>query len=210
MSPQRHAEPGSRGGRSGGRRRCSCPVRHDGAVSTSPTARTGARPSDVLVRPRRPGDLRRLVELLAEQQPTSRYPLRWPLPFPAEDFVVRAGEEAAWVAEVDGDLAGHVAVTQVEQGLAAAFRRACPGQELASVSALFTGLAARGRGVGGRLLDTAVAAVRGSRRVPVLDVVPTNSTAVAVYRHRGWVEVGTARPAWLLADEPDVVLMVLP
>lgn len=151
-----------------------------------------------------------LVELLAEQQPGSRYPLRWPLPFPAEDFVVRASEEAAWVAEADGALAGHVAVTGVGDGLGDAFRRARPGRELASVSALFTGVAARGRGIGGRLLDTAVAAIRAGGRLPVLDVVPTHSSAVRIYRHRGWVQVGAVRPAWLPAGEPDVLLMVLP
>lgn len=177
-------------------------------MSTAPA--TDAQRSTVRIRPRRPGDLPRLVELLGEQQPTSLYPLRWPLPFPPEEFIVRSSEEAAWVAEVDGDVAGHVAVTRVTDELDPLFRRACPDRDLASVSALFTGLAVRGLGVGGRLLDTAVAAVRDSGRLPVLDVLPAHSTAVEVYRHLGWVEVGTARPAWLPDHQPDVVLMVLP
>jgi GNAT superfamily N-acetyltransferase len=164
----------------------------------------------VTIRARRPTDLPGLVALLAEQQPGSRYPLRWPLPFPVERFLVRSTEERAWVAEVDGVLAGHVAVTTPDGEMADAFARACPGRAVAEVSVLFTGTAARGTGLGGRLLDTAVAAIRSSGRTPALDVVPAHSAAVQVYRHRGWAEVGRVRPAWLPADQPDVLLMVLP
>jgi hypothetical protein len=39
------------------------------------------------------------VTLLGEQQPVTAYPLRWPLPFPVEQFLVRETEEDAWVAE---------------------------------------------------------------------------------------------------------------
>lgn len=162
------------------------------------------------MRERRAGDLPGLVALLGEQQPTSMYPFRWPLPFPAEEFLVRATEERAWVAEVDGELAGHVAVTVPAGEMADAFARACPGRALAEVSVLFNGTAFRGTGVGGRLLDTAVAAIRASGRTPALDVLPAHSTAEAVYRRRGWVEVGRARPEWLPAGQPDVLLMVLP
>jgi GNAT superfamily N-acetyltransferase len=164
----------------------------------------------VTVRPRRSGDVAGLVALLAGQQALSRYPLRWPLPFAVEDFLVRDSEEQAWVAEVDGVLAGHVAVARLDEDLAAEFGRLRPGEDLAAVTVLFTGADHRGAGVGGALHDTAVAAIRGSGRLPVLDVLPVHSTAAEVYRHRGWVEVGRARPAWLPADQPDVLLMVLP
>ncbi len=164
----------------------------------------------VTVRARRPVDLPGLVELLGEQQAASRYPMRWPSPFPAEQFLVRPTEEQAWVAEVDGTLAGHVSVTTPDGEMAEAFAEACPGREVAEVSVLFSGTAFRGTGVGGRLLDTAVAAIRDSGRTPALDVLPAHSTAAAVYRHRGWVEVGRARPGWLPDDQPDVLLMVLP
>lgn len=164
----------------------------------------------ITIRPRRTSDLPGLVALLGEQQAASRYPLRWPLPFPVERFLVRSTEEHAWVAEAGGVLAGHVAVTTPDGELAEAFARAYPGPSTAEVSVLFNGSAFRGSGVGGLLLDTAVAAIRDSGRTPALDVLPAHSSAVAVYRHRGWVEVGRARPAWLPTDQPDVLLMVLP
>ncbi|KQT94851.1 hypothetical protein ASG49_02610 [Marmoricola sp. Leaf446] len=153
-----------------------------------------------------------LAHLLAEQQPTSHYPLRWPLPFPVEDFLVRPGEHAAWVAERDGAVLGHVAVTAPGDELAARFAATLPGvrpDELAAVSVLFVALASRGLGLGGRLLDTAVAHVRAAGRVPVLDVVPTHAGAVALYRRRGWREVGSFRPPWLAADRPALLLMAL-
>ncbi len=164
----------------------------------------------ITIRDRRPSDVPGLVALLGEQQARSRYPLRWPLPFPAEQFLVRSSEERAWVAEVDGVLAGHVAVTAPEGEMADAFALACPDRTVAEVSVLFTGTAFRGTGLGGRLLDTAVAAIRGSGRTPALDALPSHSNAVEVYRHRGWVEVGRMRPVWLPDDQPDVLLMVLP
>jgi hypothetical protein len=95
--------------------------------------RVSATP-DVAIRGRRPEDLPRLVEILAAQQPASRYPFRWPLPFPVEEFVVRSHEEAGWVALVDGRLVGHVSVGRVEGHLAEAFvgatgRRGLPDGE---------------------------------------------------------------------------------
>ena len=159
-----------------------------------------------------PEDLPVLVEILAAQQPGSRYPFRWPLPFPVEEFVVRGHEEAGWVALVDGRLVGHVSVGRVEGDLADAFVGATgrPSEELALVSVLFVSPEAQGTGVGGRLLDTAVAWARDRHRLPVLDVVPSHGSALAVYRHRGWQVVGTVRPAWLPDDEEPLLLMRLP
>jgi GNAT superfamily N-acetyltransferase len=170
-------------------------------------------PADVVVRARQPDDLPVLVGLLGEQQAASSYPIRWPMPFPVERFLVRRTELCAWVAEVDGEVVGHVAVTEVDRDLADAFLTATGTREpadVAMVSVLFTGTAARGLGAGGRLLDTAVAWIRERRRVPVLDVVPTHHLAAAMYARRGWVEVGRTRFAWQADDLPDVVLMALP
>lgn len=163
-----------------------------------------------LLRARTSADLPDLVEVLAEQQPATRYPLRWPLPFPVEQFLVRETEEQAWVAEQGGRVVGHVAVGAVGSlELAAQFQEALGTDELANVSVLFVAQRLRGSGLGGRLLDTAVAWARARGRLPVLDVVQGHAPAVAVYRHRGWQEVGQARPAWLPADQPPVLLMAL-
>ncbi len=117
----------------------------------------------------------------------------------------------AYVGELQGALAGHVTVgTALEDDTGAAFRRRTGCTDPAVVSVLFTADWARGRGLGGLLLDTAVQWARAAGRVPVLDVLPSHSTALAVYQHRGWVEVGRARFPWLPDDEPDVRLLALP
>lgn len=164
------------------------------------------------VRLRRDADLPVLAELLAEQQPASGYPMRWPLPFGVASFLVRADEQVAWVCELDGAVVGHVSVCPVpgvgEPG--DLFRSATGCADPAVVSVLFTASRVRGTGVGGRLLDTATAWARTHGRVPVLDVVPLHGSALAVYRHRGWQTIGSFRFGWLPEDGPDVLLMALP
>ena len=168
--------------------------------------------SETVVRPRDPADLPALVTILATQQQASGYPVRWPLPFPAEDFVARSGELGAWVAEVDGDLAGHVAVLEPGDGWETEAFVAGTGLEpdrLAAVSALFVDPDVRGRGLGSRLLDVAVERIRALGRVPVLDVVQEHSVAADLYRRRGWRVVGEVRPHWLPADRAPVLVMTL-
>lgn len=154
-----------------------------------------------------------LVDVLKRQQPHSRYPFTWPPPFPAEAMVVRDTELAAWTAELDGRPVGHASLTVVdsdELGRVWSAGAGRPQDQLACVSSLFVDIDLQGEGVGGRLLDAAVEHARALDRAPVLDVVQGPSAAVSVYRHRGWVEVGRARPDWLPDDEPPVLMMALP
>jgi len=124
---------------------------------------------EVTVRERIPADLPVLAEVLEEQQPHTGYPQRWPLPSPVEEFLTRPGELGAWVATLDDDPApvGHVSVTtpgsgpEVDGWVAAVGR---PAEELAAVSVLFVDHRVSGRGVGGALLDAAVAFIRESGR----------------------------------------------
>ena len=113
------------------------------------------------------------MAVLAEQQPTSRYPFRWPLPFPVEQFIVREAEKASWVAEIDDRPVGHVSVGRPRGDLAESeFLRITGRTDVATVSVLFVATSTQGSGVGGRLLDTAVAWAReprtaaGARRLP--------------------------------------------
>ena len=163
----------------------------------------------LIVRDRRLDDLPALVEVLTEQQPTSFYPVQWPLDIPVEDFLVRPGEEHAWVAEIDGRVVGHVAVYTLGDELRGPFVAATGTEELAELAVLFVGADVIGTGIGGRLHDTAVDWIVASGRQPVLDVVPVHAQAVEVYRHRGWREIGEVRPVWLAEDFPTLVLMTL-
>ena len=163
----------------------------------------------LVIRERRQDDVAALVDVLTEQQPTSRYPVQWPLDIPVEEFLVRPGEERAWVAELDGRVVGHVAVYSLGPELRDPFVAATGTDALAELAVLFVGHDVVGTGVGGRLHDTAVDWIRASGRQPVLDVVPVHDRALEVYRHRGWVEIGEVRPVWLAPDFPTLVLMTL-
>jgi len=170
-------------------------------------------PDELMVRPRRADDLPALADVLAAQQPHTGYPQRWPLPWPVESFLARAGELGAWVAELEGRLVGHVSATEVGDGVEVAGWAAGAGRpapELAAVSVLFVDHTLAGRGVGSALLRTAVEHIRSLRRTPVLDVVQETTAAVRLYERRGWKTVGEARPAWLPDDLRPVLLMVLP
>lgn len=177
-------------------------------------------PSAPTIRPRRPADVPALARALLEQQHASGYPHRDPLPYSAEQFILRPGTTAAWVAEVDGLTVGHVAIsdpgdpTSLPDGDAAVVRawmdaHRRPHDELGEVAIFFTATTARGSGAGTALLATAVAALRERGLAPCLDVVPTSTGAMQLYRRTGWQEVGRVRPGWLSDDAPDVIAMVL-
>ncbi|KGN32010.1 acyltransferase [Knoellia flava TL1] len=166
----------------------------------------------VTIRARRPDDLPSLVALLGAQQAATSYPQRWPLPFPPEEFVVRPGELASWVAVEGEEVVGHVSVTDLsvgrmgEEWVAAT---GLPAEGLAEVSVLFVALDRHGSGIGGLLLDTALAEIRRRGLSPMLDVVGEDTSAGEFYRRRGWRTVGTARPPWLPDHRPDLAFMLL-
>lgn len=175
-------------------------------------------PVPLLIRPRTDADLPALGRALVQQQAASGYPHREPLPMAPEDFVARSGALATWTAVLDDEPVGHVAVLPVrdpEVSLEPALSRlwmaghGLPADRLAEVGVYFTATHVRGRGVGAALMRTALDHLAAQGLAPCLDVIPTGS-AVDLYRRTGWREVGRTRPAWLDADAPDVVAMVLP
>jgi ribosomal protein S18 acetylase RimI-like enzyme len=167
----------------------------------------------VVVRRREAEDVAAVAELIMRQQPVTRYPFRNPLPFPVEEFVVRRGELAAWVAEVEGRVTGHVSVLDVTdhpvgpEWSAAAGR---PVEELAAVSVLVVDLDLGRQGIGTALMDACESHLAEMGRVPVLEVVAdAHSRALGLYLKRGWEVVGEVRPHWLPEGEGPVKIMVL-
>jgi len=174
---------------------------------------TGTVTDPISVRPREATDLPALVEVLTAQQPASRYPLRWPLPFPVEDFVVREVDLAAWTALLDGRPVGHVSAQHATDEVVLPLWERGHGRSadrLGVVGTLFVDPGVRRRGLGRRLHDTAVDWLREHDLGPCLDVVPIHAPAQEMYAAAGWREVGRARPRWLPDGEPDVLAMVLP
>lgn len=151
--------------------------------------------ADVTVRTRRAEDVQACAEALAEVHRYDNYPTRWPAD-PAE-WLTPAGLLAAWVAENDGTVQGHVAVTCGTDDALLINAGGQPAEELATVSRLFVRPAARGRRLGEALLSTATTYAHQHGMGLVLDVVAERrSAANALYEGLGWRLVGQRAAAW--------------
>lgn len=131
------------------------------------------------------------VEILRATHHTDGYPLD-PVAV-SESFVVRQREIGAWVAEVDGVVAGHVSLQHSSDSPTFRVVHDATGLDpgaLALVSALFASVDLRHVGIGRALLGhaTQVALDRGLR--PVLDVGQALTAAIRLYERAGWVRVG--------------------
>jgi GNAT superfamily N-acetyltransferase len=149
----------------------------------------------MLLRTRTPEDLDGCVAVLRRVHETSGYPSSWPQD-PGR-WLVPAGLVAAWVAEDDGRLAGHV-------GLIHGVRSPCllratgrDAGELGGIARLFVDPAARRKGLARALLDAAAGHARTRGLQPVLDVVAGSEPAIALYERSGWELAGTETATWV-------------
>jgi len=137
------------------------------------------------------------VRLLAIVHARDQYPLLWP--DDAITWLSPRGIIAAWVAERNGSVLGHVALHHPgRDGGGVEWLESlglCPSQ-IAWISRLFVDPAARRRGLGSYLLN---AALRHASRLGLraaLEVVETDRDAIALYERYGWIRVQSR--AWIL------------
>jgi GNAT superfamily N-acetyltransferase len=146
----------------------------------------------VNIRPRFPADMVSCVSLLSQVHEQDGYPLLWP----ADPRAWLSGSRQlnAWVADQAGVIAGHVALTRPRPAAAADIWAAAlrvRAADLLCVSLLFVAPQERGRGTGGRLLDIALGETQARGAATALEVVSLNQHAIALYRARGWREIGS-------------------
>lgn len=159
-------------------------------------------PPVVRVRARQPSDLASCVLALKHVHDTMRYPLVWPAD--PQAWLTHGTQVCAFVAEVDGIIRGHAAVTRPKPGEAASAWAAELGvavDQLLCVSLLFVAPEAQGTGVGGRLLDTAEGEIRERGTSPAVEVISLNTSAIALYEAHGWRRIGSVGYSWL--PEPE-------
>ena len=160
-----------------------------------------------MIRPRRSEDLDPCLALLREVHLADRYPSRWPRD-PAR-WLAGRDRLAAWVSETRGALDGHISLHATDRLRA---RRewlsalGVPAEQIAVVSRLFVARTARGRGIGGALMQVAEQHVARQGLRLALDVAEHNLDAIAFYERRGWQRVGTASLA--LDDDGALPLFV--
>lgn len=141
----------------------------------------------VRVREKVPGDREELLALLDDVRRTDGYP-RYLRGDPAR-FLTPPYERAAWVAERDGRIIGHVALhdAALDPTFPVAHRATgLPADGLAVLARLLVSPDARRQGVAGRLTAVARRHARARGRRVVLDVVRDAAGPVALYEALGW------------------------
>ena len=158
----------------------------------------------VRIREKADTDAAACLELLMRVHETDGYPLH----LPAEEvpaFFTSGDEAAAWVADANGRVVGHVALhCPAEDPTLEVARRATglPVERLALVARLFVAPELRRSGLGRVLLRHAVAQAPALGRRAVLDVGQTLHSAVALYEAEGWSRAGELH----LPLDPDTIL----
>jgi predicted N-acetyltransferase YhbS len=96
----------------------------------------------------------------------------------------------AWVAEREGEVVAHVAISRLDLDALSALRwRESTGHvpaDLIAVSRLFVRPSFRGQGIAGSLIEVACEEIRDRGKVPVYEVVTTSSLAPSYSRDHGW------------------------
>jgi GNAT superfamily N-acetyltransferase len=161
----------------------------------------------VLVRPRTDDDLDASERLALAVHEADGYPVH--VPADMRKFLVAADEFTAWVAELDGEVVGHVALhARCSQASTDVVRRDLglgPG-DYGVVARLLVSPAARRQGIGRSLLDAARSEAASRRLVPVLEVVTWHVPAIRLYEAFGWRRVG--RAAVQIPDRPPLDVFV--
>lgn len=140
------------------------------------------------VRLRRPRDLPTCTRLMHRAFFEGQFPgVRRGAP---RDWIDGPDVLAAYVAERDGEVVGHVAVTSIGVEGPAGLRwreiTGHPTSDLAAVGQLFVRPRFRSQGIGRSLVEAAVADIRSRGMVPVLEVVTQTSSAPTWAYAHGW------------------------
>ncbi|MCG7320814.1 GNAT family N-acetyltransferase [Arsenicicoccus bolidensis] len=149
-------------------------------------------PAEAIIRPRRDADLDALAPTLVAVYERDGYPVEGVADPRA--WLTLARPLGAWVAELDGQIVGHVALTEPSPGDDAARlwidqHRGTP-DDVAVLGRLFVSPDARGHHLGARLTETATDEAARIGRRAVLDVMLKDAAAIRTYEALGWRPLG--------------------
>ena len=162
------------------------------------------------VRPRAPADLPACVAALRRVHEASGYPSRWP-----DDpgrWITPSRMVAAWVAELDGSIVGHVALVRGMRFDCLLRATGLPAEALGGIARLYVDPAFRRVGLARALLEAAADSAVAHGLQPVLDVVADARPAIALYEQAGWQLAGTQPATWVDPDgsTPTICWYVAP
>ena len=144
----------------------------------------------MLIREKTEEDASQCLDVLMQVHEFDGYPPFLPADVPG--FITPDYEVAAWVAENEGRIVGHIGLHRaaVDPTLAAAQRATgLPAEGLIVVSRLFTTPALRRAGLGRALLRHATKQARTRGQRAVLDVGQSLTAPIALYESEGWERV---------------------
>ncbi|MEV0842228.1 GNAT family N-acetyltransferase [Actinocatenispora sera] len=156
------------------------------------TSESPNRNGSTLVRVRTAGDIPACVQALKDVYAVDGYPVEGVSQ--AEKWLFPDGLLEAWVAEVDGDVVGHAAVSEPRDEAAVQMlveQAGTPLDQIAVAARLFVAPKGRGNALG---RDLAVAVFgygqQHGRRI-VFDVMTKDQTAIRLYERMGCIRLGT-------------------
>lgn len=165
----------------------------------------------VLVREREPDDLQETGAALVEVHDTDGYPVEGvadPVQWLTPPDVIRA-----WVAELSGQIVGHVAISR-PQGEDAVSRwleqSGDPEERVAVLARLFVRRQARGHAIGERLMTAATDYAQRHGLRLVLDVMTKDRAAIRLYERLGWQPLGDTTHSFGDGQEIPAVCYVSP
>lgn len=143
------------------------------------------------IRARTEDDIAACVALARVVQRTDAYPPHLPDDLP--QFVVAPEAWAAWVADVGGEVAGHVVLSPKSSEPVmrlATEATGLPVEQVGVVARLFVAPDHRRKGMGRALLAAATEEAVRRGLCPVLDVGTRFHAAIALYEGEGWTRLG--------------------
>jgi GNAT superfamily N-acetyltransferase len=158
-------------------------------VSHDPSAEQAA----AIIRPRRDADLADAAVALVAVHATDDYPVEG-VERPHE-WLEPPGLLRAWVADIEGRIVGHVAVSrsQGEEAVSLLLGQEHDAEDKVAVLArLFVLPEARRESIGERLVHAATGYARQNGLHLVLDVIAKDVAAIRLYERLGWQQIGQA------------------
>ena len=164
-----------------------------------------------IVRPFQDADLPGAAAALIEVHATDGYPVEGVAD--PEGWLRSDGILAAWVAEEDGKIVGHVAVMRPHGEDAVSLWTEQSGDDeehVAVIARLFVVREARKNSAGERLMQAAMDYGPSHDRRLVLDVMTKDTAAIRLYERLGWLKIGEAEHRYGEGQSIDAVCYVAP
>ncbi|MFJ3253879.1 GNAT family N-acetyltransferase [Streptomyces sp. NPDC086771] len=144
------------------------------------------------VRPRESGDLAGAATVLTAVHESDGYPVEGVKD--PEAWLSPEGLLAAWVAELDGNVVGHVAINSPQPGdeVARLWREKSGDDDscIGILARLFVACEARKASAGKHLMEAATAYARERHLRLVLEVLTKDAAAIRLYERLGWQRIG--------------------